>query len=89
MKIVLLNGSPKVNESASSVLLKSLKSGLLGQAEIVEEGLHKASVPEEVFANLRDADAVVFAYPLYVDGIPAHLLSCLVQIGRASCRERV
>lgn len=88
MKIVLLNGSPKVNESASSVLLKSLKSGLLGQAEIVEEGLHKASVPEEVFAKLRDADAVVFAYPLYVDGIPAHLLSCLVQMEKAQWQEK-
>lgn len=32
--------------------------------------------------------AVVLAFPLYVDGIPAHLLSCLVQMEEAQIEKR-
>ncbi|HAW69762.1 MAG TPA: hypothetical protein DHD79_09105, partial [Firmicutes bacterium] len=31
-------------------------------------------------AELAACDTLVFAFPLYVDGIPSHLLSCLSQM---------
>ena len=80
MKIALINGSPKVNNSTSGILLKNLKSALSKRAEVAEAGLHTASVSKEVLDKLRDADIWVIACPLYVDGIPAHFLSCLVQL---------
>lgn len=80
MKIALIDGSPKVNNSTSGILLKSLESALLKRAEVVEAVLHTASVSKEALDKLRDADIWVIACPLYVDGIPAHLLSCLVQL---------
>ena len=93
MRIVLLNGSPKRKESASRTLLEELKyylfekKGLSG-AEPGEVGLHQAAVSGEALAGLGDAEAWVFAFPLYVDGIPGHLLSCLAQLEEACSTSR-
>lgn len=77
MKIALICGSPKKKQSASGALLTDLQ-GFLHEA--VEIFLHKDSVPEESLEMLRQADVWVIACPLYVDGIPSHLLSCLMQL---------
>jgi len=39
---------------------------------------------KEEIEILPDFDILVFAFPLYVDGIPSHLLSCLCQIEEAT-----
>lgn len=83
MKIALINGSPKGNNSASAGLLADLKSHIGGKAEIAETGLCKTAVSEEILTALIHADVWVFAYPLYVDGIPSHLLSCLMQLQKS------
>lgn len=77
MKIALINGSPKVNKSSSGALLEDLKYYLNGKTEIVECEMHVNSAYEKVLDELNTAEAWVFAYPLYVDGIPGHLLSFL------------
>lgn len=38
--------------------------------------------------ELDGADVWVFAYPLYVDGIPSQLLSCLVQLEKTPVSNR-
>lgn len=89
MRIALINGSPKVNNSASGILLGDLKGYWGENAEIVDFGFHSAEIPEEDIEKLTETDAWVFAFPLYVDGIPGHLLSCLVQLEEAcpqNCR---
>lgn len=80
MKVALINGSPKVNNSASGALLEDLKGYIGEKAEVVDFGFHKATVSKEVIEELAKTDAWVFSYPLYVDGIPGHLLSCLIQL---------
>ena len=95
MKIALLNGSPKLKNSSSGILLTDLKRCLSELAdtdhsatsetynvkpEISEIALRHPSVSEEIAANLQTADAWVISCPLYVDGIPGHLLSCLVSL---------
>lgn len=80
MRIALINGSPKVNNSTSSMLLEDLKGYLGENVEIVNFGFHSPTISKEVIDELVKIDAWVFAYPLYVDGIPGHLLSCLVQL---------
>jgi len=83
MRIALINGSPKVNNSASGTLLEDIK-GYLGEiTELIEFGFHSSIVSTETIDELAKADACVFAYPLYVDGIPGHLLSCLIQLEEA------
>ncbi len=84
MKIALLNGSPKVNQSASGSLLEDLKRQILKRhsekIEFVEIALHHSVVSQEAIEKLKNIEVWVFAYPLYVDAVPAHLLSCLVQL---------
>ncbi len=88
MRIALINGSPKVNNSTSGVLLEDLKGYLGENAEVVNFEFHSAAVSREVIEELAGADAWVFAYPLYVDGIPGHLLSCLIQLEEARLQNR-
>lgn len=80
MRIAFINGSPKATGSASSMLLDDLKGYLGDKTEVVECGFHAATLAKNVIEELAETDAWVFAYPLYVDGIPGHLLSCLVQL---------
>lgn len=58
-----------------------------GQVTVTEAEFHMASVPEETLKELGAADAWVLACPLYVDGIPAHLLSCLVQLEKSELQN--
>lgn len=86
MKTVLINGSPKVKGSASGTLLEDLKA-YLSETEIVEIGFHTGAVAKETTEILNQADALVFAFPLYVDGIPGHLLFCLEELEKTSCKN--
>lgn len=80
MMVALINGSPKVKNSASGALLEDVKTYLSEKAEVIELALRTATLPDEAKEMLTKADAWVFAFPLYVDGIPGHVLSCLMQI---------
>jgi hypothetical protein len=76
MNIVVLNGSPKKKLSASAYFSGILKLMLAGN-KIAEYSLrNKADFPL-VFESLKTASAVVLAVPLYVDGIPSHVLRFL------------
>lgn len=87
MKIALINGSPKVNGSASDSLLEDLQYYISERAGIVEVELHKTTVPDITAKELGETEVWVFAFPLYVDGIPGHLLSCLAQLEKRQWRN--
>ena len=80
MKIALINGSPKAKNSASASLLLSLKTLLPEGHEMMEYHLRTAQVSEQDLKQIAEHDVLVFAFPLYVDGVPAHLVSCLYQL---------
>lgn len=80
MRIVFMNGSPKVKNSASQYLLEELKYYVDNKADVIEMSVHNTRLSDEMLENLSGADVWVFAFPLYVDGIPAHLLSFLTQL---------
>lgn len=80
MKIALINGSPKMKESSSEAILEELTPCFSKEVECKIFELHKSSLPEGVGEELNSFDALIFVFPLYVDGIPAHLLSCLCQL---------
>lgn len=78
MKLLLIEGSPKLRASASSILLDGLREHLR-DAEIHTCAVKGAPVTGEVSAAFTAADAVVLAFPLYVDGIPSHFLRFLTE----------
>jgi multimeric flavodoxin WrbA len=81
MKIALINGSPKPKESASSSIIEDLKSLISkSKIEIYSCELHKAQINEIQKEELYSCDALVFIFPLYVDGIPSHLLNDLTSL---------
>lgn len=77
IKISLMSGSPKPLSSASGALLDSLKPKLYDHFYVSIHNLNKTSVPEESIESILDSDILVLSFPLYVDGIPSHLISCL------------
>ncbi len=79
MKIALINGSPKVKNSASEAALQALRT-FLNDSEITEYDFRKPQLSLEHLEQLEGHDVWVLAFPLYVDGIPSHLLSCLAQL---------
>ncbi|MCH1983287.1 NAD(P)H-dependent oxidoreductase [Ruminococcus sp. OA3] len=80
MKISLINGSPKTKGSASGVILKELQELLSPKDHIVNLHFTKHRPDEGDVDLLQDCDAIVFAFPLYVDALPSHLVSCLIQL---------
>lgn len=91
MRAALICGSPKRGSSTSSKLLDVLQLRLENCADATGCDLETArfafvekSVSEDDLARLAGMDVWVFSLPLYVDGIPGHVLSCLEQI----CRRR-
>lgn len=81
MKIALINGSPKTKSSASGCILQELKPLLgLGGNTINEYNFNKPHLSIDQIEQVAKFDTLVFAFPLYVDGIPSHLLNCLIQL---------
>lgn len=81
MKIAFISGSPKIKDSASDCILQELKAFLEHQDNmIIEFYFRKPQLNTEEMKNLVECDALVFAFPLYVDGIPSHLLNCLAKL---------
>ena len=80
MKIALINGSPKTKASASKSLLDDLKHYFPEQTQITEFAFHTPELSSDTIQKLYKADAWIFSFPLYVDGIPGQLLSCLVHL---------
>ncbi len=78
MKIALINGSPRVKESNSAVLLSDLKEIIYNKNSDIKE----LKVNKNIFNNLDciyDCDTLIFAFPLYVDGLPANFLKFLIE----------
>lgn len=80
MKIALINGSPKVKNSASECVLQALKSILPDDHEIIEFQFRVPKPSNLDLAQIAECNVLVFAFPLYVDGLPSHLINCLYQM---------
>lgn len=84
MKTIFINGSPKRKFSASAYFLSVQK--LFVKGEKVTEFLRTKEDYDRILNSLKDADAVVFCLPLYVDCMPSHVLSFLKEMEKF-CRE--
>ena len=84
MKTVFINCSPKKRFCASAYFL--FLQRLFVGGETVSEKLRVPADHERILARLSDAQAVVFCLPLYVDGVPSHVLRFLEKM-EACCLE--
>lgn len=79
MKIALINGSPKGKASNSNLIMQDLKPLLNEKDKIIEYHFNK-HLNLDTMKSIKTCNRIVFFFPLYVDGIPAHLLHCLMQL---------
>ena len=80
MNILFFNGSPKSKGSTSGHLLSQLEKNLSALGSYRFAQIFSATATgESLAAALRASDALVMAFPLYVDSLPGHLLSILDQ----------
>ena len=84
MKTVFINCSPKKRFCASSYFL-FLQQLFIGGKKVTEK-LRTPADHSRILEQLRDAQAVVFGVPLYVDGIPSHVLRFMEKM-EAFCKE--
>ncbi|HPL81932.1 MAG TPA: hypothetical protein PLU23_05475 [Anaerolineaceae bacterium] len=80
MKTVFINCSPKKNLSASAYLVAIQRFFVKGKK--VTKNLRKKSDFPGIFEELKDAESVVLCTPLYVDGLPSHVLAFLEEAER-------
>ena len=84
MKTVFINCSPKKRFCASAYFL--FLQRLFVRGEKVTEKLRTPADYARILEQLKDAQAVVFGVPLYVDGIPSHVLRFLEEM-ESYCKE--
>ena len=80
MNIVMVNGSPKVKETVSGYLLSELKTNLGESIVVTEYRLTRTNDTTALYQDILSCDAVLFAFPVYVDAIPSHLLRFLTEL---------
>jgi multimeric flavodoxin WrbA len=73
----MINGSPKISDSSSEWVLTALRNRLPDLSESITVCSIIKQAREEIMEAIRGCDALVFAFPLYVDGCPSHLLAFL------------
>lgn len=74
MRTVCINASPKKRNSTSAELLNKLDSILEDKSYI----LNLSNIDE--YDDIKDIENLIIAFPLYVDGIPSHLLDWMKHI---------
>ena len=80
MNTLFINCSPKKRFCASAYFV--FLQRLFVRGKKVNETLRTQKDFERVLAQLNDAQAVVFGVPLYVDGIPSHVLRFMERMER-------
>ena len=83
-RICMINGSPRGPKSGSQYFLDEIRR-LLDPVQFrtedfaIADCLKNGSVAQ-AFAAIDNADCLIFAFPLYIDSIPSHLLDFLHQL---------
>ena len=84
MKTVFINCSPKKRFCASSYFL--FLQRLFVSGEKVSLKLRTPADHAPILEQIQDAQAAVFVLPLYVDGVPSHVLR-FMEVMEAYCKE--
>lgn len=80
MRVALINGSPKAKNSASGVILGFARSILPSTFDFVPISLKSPIVEQNTIREITSCSLLLWAFPLYVDAIPSHLLPWLLAL---------
>ena len=83
-KTVMINCSPKKNLSVSGFIMKCAGLMIRGKKEYMQ--LRTPADRPAILEALKTAGKAVFAVPLYVDGVPSHMLPFMQEMEKF-CRE--
>ncbi|MDO4478120.1 MAG: NAD(P)H-dependent oxidoreductase [Lachnospiraceae bacterium] len=91
MKIALINASPRLQmkkheHTVTSLLLEDVRRLIRkgSQHEFVEFHIKTAYPGEDMIRSILSCDVLVIGFPVYLSGLPAHMLSAMVAIEEAS-----
>ena len=76
MKALIINGSPK-QKSSTSQFLGRLMGCLLVRCQVQYASIRTKNEYPMILEQLKEIDALILTVPLYVDGIPSHVLEFL------------
>ena len=80
MKVCMIDGSPKNKDSCSRYLIDEIAKLLNSTVEVIVCNAREKACSAESLNSIYGCDAIVFVFPLYVDGIPSHLITFLQQL---------
>lgn len=89
MKIAVCNASPKYNNSTSGILAGYIHSNIHEPNECVDVNIHANTSVDDCLNDLENADTWVLVFPVYIDGIPGHLLSVLAELESKKKRDGI
>lgn len=86
-KILIINGSPK-KKSGTSEFLSKVMGCFLINGKVQYASVRTENEYPMILEQLKDIDALILAVPLYVDGIPSHVLDFLQQAEKFCLENR-
>jgi len=88
MKITMINGSQKIGESNSGIILDRLNDLIKNKHEvnIYTSGVKHFS--DETLKEIISADVIVLAFPLFVYTLPSQTFKMLIQLEKIIKQER-
>lgn len=89
MKLLMICGSPRLKGSTSMYLLRALEEKLKRHEIFVCHASGRNSdEAETIIRNLPSSDAIIIAFPLYVDSIPSNMLGIFKKIEQANVCQK-
>ena len=80
MKLTIVNGSPRHGKSNSGLLVELLLPFIQEKNEVNITHVGNYKSVDKYIDEIVKADMLVFAFPLYVDSIPSHILYLMERI---------
>lgn len=88
MQISIINGSPKLGKSTSDLILEYLTPLISDNNAIEIYNISKTEMNEQRLAYIENSGVIIFAFPLYIDSIPSHLLEFLIQLEKRQFSDK-
>lgn len=85
LKTVFINLSPKKKNSMSDYLIRTTKLFTKGECTVVN--YRGSANDKKILSELENSQNLVFVTPLYVDGLPSHVLELLQRLETAVKKE--
>jgi multimeric flavodoxin WrbA len=89
MKIIIINGSQKIGESNTGIILDELNALFKTGHEIISYKLGIKQLSSDEFKNVVSADIIIVCFPLFNDSIPSNSLKTLIELESHFINEKM